>query len=388
MKAVCYRGTNRLEVEQVADPEILRPRDAIVKLRMSTTCGSDLHLIGGMVPTVKRGDILGHEFMGEVAETGSAVRNFEKGARVVVAPVLGCGGCYFCKNDLWSLCDNSNPSETLEESLGYVPAGILGYSHALGGFAGCHAEYVRVPFADTGMFKVPDSISDEKALFASDAMPTGYMAAENCQLKAGDVVAVWGCGGVGLMAMASARVLGAQRLIAIDRLPERLRLAEEHCGADTINFEEENVLDALREMTGGRGPDACIDAVGMEAVGVGLSDTYDRVKQTLRLVSDRGGALRQAILACRKGGTLSVPGVYLGTIDKFPMGAVMNKALTVRTGQQHGQKYIARLLKLIEEGKLDPSFMVTHRMSLDEAPQAYEMFRTKENGCVRAVFTP
>lgn len=388
MKAVCYRGTNRLEVEQVADPEILRPRDAIVKLRMSTTCGSDLHLIGGMVPTVKRGDILGHEFMGEVAETGSAVRNFEKGARVVVAPVLGCGGCYFCKNDLWSLCDNSNPSETLEESLGYVPAGILGYSHALGGFAGCHAEYVRVPFADTGMFKVPDSISDEKALFASDAMPTGYMAAENCQLKAGDVVAVWGCGGVGLMAMASARVLGAQRLIAIDRLPERLRLAEEHCGADTINFEEENVLDALREMTGGRGPDACIDAVGMEAVGVGLYDTYDRVKQTLRLVSDRGGALRQAILACRKGGTLSVPGVYLGTIDKFPMGAVMNKALTVRTGQQHGQKYIARLLKLIEEGKLDPSFMVTHRMSLDEAPQAYEMFRTKENGCVRAVFTP
>ena len=388
MKAVCYRGTNRLEVEQVADPEILRPRDAIVKLRMSTTCGSDLHLIGGMVPTVKRGDILGHEFMGEVAETGSAVRNFEKGTRVVVAPVLGCGGCYFCKNDLWSLCDNSNPSETLEESLGYVPAGILGYSHALGGFAGCHAEYVRVPFADTGMFKVPDSISDEKALFASDAMPTGYMAAENCQLKAGDVVAVWGCGGVGLMAMASARVLGAQRLIAIDRLPERLRLAEEHCGADTINFEEENVLDALREMTGGRGPDACIDAVGMEAVGVGLSDTYDRVKQTLRLVSDRGGALRQAILACRKGGTLSVPGVYLGTIDKFPMGAVMNKALTVRTGQQHGQKYIARLLKLIEEGKLDPSFMVTHRMSLDEAPQAYEMFRTKENGCVRAVFTP
>lgn len=388
MKAVCYRGTNRLEVEQVAEPEILRPRDAIVKLRMSTTCGSDLHLIGGMVPTVKRGDILGHEFMGEVAETGSAVRNFEKGARVVVAPVLGCGGCYFCKNDLWSLCDNSNPSETLEESLGYVPAGILGYSHALGGFAGCHAEYVRVPFADTGMFKVPDSISDEKALFASDAMPTGYMAAENCQLKAGDVVAVWGCGGVGLMAMASARVLGAQRLIAIDRLPERLRLAEEHCGADTINFEEENVLDALREMTGGRGPDACIDAVGMEAVGVGLSDTYDRVKQTLRLVSDRGGALRQAILACRKGGTLSVPGVYLGTIDKFPMGAVMNKALTVRTGQQHGQKYIARLLKLIEEGKLDPSFMVTHRMSLDEAPQAYEMFRTKENGCVRAVFTP
>lgn len=388
MKAVCYRGTNRLEVEQVADPEILRPRDAIVKLRMSTTCGSDLHLIGGMVPTVKRGDILGHEFMGEVAETGSAVRNFEKGARVVVAPVLGCGGCYFCKNDLWSLCDNSNPSETLEESLGYVPAGILGYSHALGGFAGCHAEYVRVPFADTGMFKVPDSISDEKALFASDAMPTGYMAAENCQLKAGAVVAVWGCGGVGLMAMASARVLGAQRLIAIDRLPERLRLAEEHCGADTINFEEENVLDALREMTGGRGPDACIDAVGMEAVGVGLSDTYDRVKQTLRLVSDRGGALRQAILACRKGGTLSVPGVYLGTIDKFPMGAVMNKALTVRTGQQHGQKYIARLLKLIEEGKLDPSFMVTHRMSLDEAPQAYEMFRTKENGCVRAVFTP
>ena len=388
MKAVCYRGTNRLEVEQVADPEILRPRDAIVKLKMSTTCGSDLHLIGGMVPTVKRGDILGHEFIGEVVETGGEVDKFEKGARVVVAPVLGCGGCYFCKNDLWSLCDNSNPSEALEESLGYIPAGILGYSHALGGFAGCHAEYVRVPFADTGMFKVPDSIADEKALFVSDAIPTGYMAAENCQFKSGDVAAVWGCGGVGLMAMASARVLGAERIIAVDHLPERLRLAEEHCGAETINFEEENVLDALREMTGGRGPDACIDAVGMEAVGVGLSDTFDRVKQRLRLVSDRGAALREAIMACRKGGTLSVPGVYLGTIDRFPMGAVMNKALTLRSGQQHGQKYIPRLLKLIEERKLDPSFIITHRMSLDDAPRAYEMFRTKEDGCVRVVFTP
>jgi threonine dehydrogenase-like Zn-dependent dehydrogenase len=388
MKAVCYRATNRLEVEQVANPEILRPRDAIVKLRMSSTCGSDLHLIGGLVPTVKRGDILGHEFMGEVVETGAAVTRFDKGARVVVAPVLGCGGCYFCKHDLWSLCDNSNPSEVLEETMGYVPAGIIGYSHALGGFAGCHAEYVRVPFADTGMFKVPDSISDEKAVFVSDALPTGYMAAENCQLNPGDVVAVWGCGGVGLMAMASARVLGAERIIAIDRLPERLRMAEEHCGAETINFEEENVLDALREMTGGRGPDACIDAVGMEAVGVGLSDTYDRVKQTLRLVTDRGGALREAIIACRKGGTLSVPGVYLGVLDKFPMGALTNKGLTLRTGQQHGQKYIPRLLKLIEEGKLDPSFMVTHRMSLDDAPRGYEIFRNKEDECVRAVFTP
>jgi threonine dehydrogenase-like Zn-dependent dehydrogenase len=272
--------------------------------------------------------------------------------------------------------------------MGYVPAGIIGYSHALGGFAGCHAEYVRVPFADTGMFKVPDSISDEKAVFVSDAMPTGYMAAENCQLNPGDVVAVWGCGGVGLMAMASARVLGAEHIIAIDRLPERLRMAEEHCGAETVNFEEENVLDALREMTGGRGPDACIDAVGMEAVGRGLSDTYDRVKQTLRLVTDRGGALREAIMACRKGGTLSVPGVYLGMLDKFPMGALMNKGLTLRSGQQHGQKYIPRLLKLIEEGKLDPSFMLTHRMRLDEAPRGYEIFRTKDDECVRAVFTP
>ena len=389
MKAVCYRGTNQLQAETVSDPKILRPRDAIVRVGLSATCGSDLHLIGGLIPTIKRGDIIGHEFMGEVVETGPEVKNLRKGQRVVVGSVLGCGGCYFCKHDLWSLCDNTNPNEIMEYMHGYIPAGIFGYSHALGGYAGSHAEYIRVPYADKGAFPIPDGVTDDQAVFVSDAVPTGFMAADNCNIQPGDVVAVWGCGGVGLMAMASARVLGAERIIAIDQAPDRLGLAESRCGAETINFRKTSVTEALREMTGGRGPDACIDAVGMEATSANpLEDGYDRVKQALRLETDRGPVLREAIMACRKGGTFSVAGVYVGLVDKFPMGAVMNKALTIRSGQQHGQKYIPRILDLISQGKMDPSYLITHREPLDGAQRAYEMFRNHADGCVRVVFAP
>lgn len=389
MKAVCYRGTNRLRAENVSDPKILRPRDAIVKVGLSATCGSDLHLIGGLIPTVKSGDIIGHEFMGEVVETGPEVKNLQKGRRVVVGSIIGCGGCYFCKHDMWSLCDNSNPNEVLDYMFGYVPAGIFGYAHMTGGYAGSHAEYIRVPYADKGAFPIPDGVSDEQAVFVSDAVPTGFMAADNCNIQPGDVIAVWGCGGVGLMAMASARVLGAERIIAIDQEPRRLDLAKSKFGAEIINFRNASVAEALREMTGGRGPDACIDAVGMEATSSNsLEDGYDRLKQTLRLETDRGAVLRQAIMACRKGGTFSVAGVYGGLVDKFPMGAVMNKALTIRSGQQHGQKYIPRILDLISQGKMDPSFLITHRERLDGAQRAYEMFRNRDDGCVRAVFTP
>ncbi|MBV8055738.1 MAG: zinc-binding dehydrogenase, partial [Deltaproteobacteria bacterium] len=300
-----------------------------------------------------------------------------------------CGGCYYCQHEMWSLCDNTNPNEMLEETLGYIPAGIYGYSHAMGGYAGSHAEYIRLPYADWGAFPVPDDVTDEQAVFISDAVPTGFMAADNCNIQRGDVIAVWGCGGVGLMAIASARILGAERIIAIDRLPNRLRAASDRFGAETLNFDETDVLEALREMTGGRGPDACIDAVGMEAIGPSFaSDAYDRVKQTLRLETDRGGVLREAIMACRKGGTFSVPGVYLGWVDKFPMGAVMNKALTIRTGQQYGQKYIPRLLKLAQDKKLDPSFLITHRAGLEGAPQLYNTFRERSDGILRAVFSP
>jgi threonine dehydrogenase-like Zn-dependent dehydrogenase len=327
--------------------------------------------------------------MGEVVEIGDEVSRVKKGQRVVVASPIGCGGCFFCKHDQWSLCDNSNPNLALEPMLGYVPAGIFGYSHAMGGYAGSHAEFIRVPYVDYGAFEIPESVPDEKAVFASDAVVTGYMASDNCDIHPGDVVAVWGCGGVGLMAIAGARILGAERIIAIDREPNRLRIAATNWGAECLNFDEVSILEALREMTGGRGPDACIDAVGLESIGTNMvSDAYEKVKQNLRLETDRGHVLRQAIMACRKGGIVSVPGVYVGTVDSFPMGAVMNKALTIHSGQQHGQKYIPRMLKLMEEEKLDPSVLITHRMSLDEAPEAYEIFRTQRNDCVRAVFSP
>lgn len=388
MRALCWHGVNDLRVGTVADPEIVNPHDAIIRVRLSTTCGSDLHFIDGYLPTMRAGDVIGHEFMGEVVEVGPEVKRLSKGDRVVVPSFIVCGSCEYCHDELYSLCDNTNPHAELQESLlGYPTAGIYGYTHAFGGYAGAHAEYVRVPFADNDCFVIPEGVSDEQALFISDAVPTGYMGAEFCEIKPGDVVAVWGCGGVGLMAQKSAFLLGAERVIAIDRFPERLRMAREHVGAETLDYTQVDVIEALKEMTGGRGPDACIDAVGMEAHGTTLDAAYDRVMQSLRLSTDRAHALRQAIMACRKGGKLSILGVY-GLMDKFPMGVLMNKGLTVRAAQQHGQRYVPRLLELASRGELDPSFLITHRFSLEDAREGYALFKNKEDGCVRVTFAP
>jgi threonine dehydrogenase-like Zn-dependent dehydrogenase len=389
MRALCWNGINDLRVETVPDPILLNRKDVILRVTMSTTCGSDLHFIDGYLPTMRAGDIIGHEFMGEVVEAGPDVRKVKVGDRVVVPSFIVCGSCWYCQHDLWSLCDNTNPTPQVQEvAFGQPTAGIYGYTHAFGGFAGAHAQYVRVPYADNDCFLVPEGVRDEQALFVSDAAPTGFMGAEFCDIQPGHVVAVWGAGGVGQMAMQGARLFGAERVIAIDRFPERLELARQKAGAETINYTEvTSVVEALRDMTGGRGPDACIDAVGMEAHGTGVQYAYDRVKQALHLESDRGDALREAILACRKGGTLSILGVY-GLMDKFPIGSIMNKGLTVRTAQQHGQKYAPRLLEHIARGELDPSFLVTHRFSLEDAPLGYEMFKKKKDGCVRAVFVP
>jgi len=389
MRALCWNGINDLRVETVPDPQIINPRDAILRVTMSTTCGSDLHFIDGYLLGMREGDIIGHEFMGEVVEVGPEVKKVKRGDRVVVPSFIGCGNCWYCQHDLWSLCDNTNAKAELQKPLlGYPTAGIYGYTHIFGGYAGSHAQYIRVPHADNDCFVVPDGLRDEQVLFLSDAGPTGYMGADFCDIRPGHIVAVWGCGGVGLMAQQSAFLLGAERVIAIDRFPERLQMAKEHAGAETINYMEvDDVVETLKEMTGGRGPDACIDAVGMEAHGTGIDYAYDRTKQLLHLHTDRGQALRQAILACRKGGTLSIMGVY-GVMDKFPLGVIMNKGLTVRSAQQHGQKYVPRLLEHVARGDLDPSYLVTHRFSLEEAPRGYEMFKTKEDGCVRAVFIP
>lgn len=388
MKALCWNGTNKLEVQQVADPSIVNPHDAVIRVRLSTACGSDLHLLNGFIATMQKGDIIGHEFMGEVVETGPAVKKLQRGSRVVVVSVIGCGTCYFCQTDQWSLCDNTNPNAwMLEKTYGQSGAGIFGYSHGFGGYAGCHAQYIRVPFADNGCWIIPDSVPDEKALFVSDAMPTGFMAADLCNIKPTDTVAVWGCGAVGQMAIRAAYFLGAKRVIAIDRIKERLAFAKEKSGAwHLFNYEAGDVYEALRDMTGGRGPDACIDAVGMEAHSPGIDYLYDKSKQLARRENDRPQVLRQMIRCCRKGGTLSIIGVYSGFVDKFPMGALMNKALTLRTGQMHGQKYAPRLLEYIEQGKLDLSDVITHRCSLDEAPEAYQTFKLKSEGCIRPVF--
>lgn len=388
MRALCWNGVNDLQVETVPDPEIVNPHDAILRVTMSTTCGSDLHFIDGYIPTMRKGDVIGHEFMGEVVEIGREVKKVKKGDRVVVPSFIVCGACWYCKHGLYSLCDDTNPNAELQEPMfGYPTAGIYGYTHAFGGYAGSHAQYIRVPFADNDCFQVPEGLRDEQALFVSDALPTGFMGADFCNIQPGDTIAVWGCGGVGLMAMQSASLLGAERVIAIDRFPERLQMAKEKAGAETINYTEvDSVLETLNEMTGGRGPDACIDAVGMEAHGTGVDYVYDRTKQALRLETDRGQALRQAIMACRKGGTLSILGVY-GLMDKFPIGAIMNKGLTVRSAQQHGQKYVPRLLDYIVKGQIDPSYLATHHFPLEQAPLGYDMFKHKEDGCVRAVFT-
>lgn len=389
MKATCWYDKNEVQVEQVPDPRILNPRDAIVKITTTAICGSDLHLYNGFIPTMQAGDILGHEFMGEVAEVGSGVKNLRVGDRVVVPFSISCGNCFFCTKTLFSLCENSNPNAWMAEKMwGHSPAGIFGYSHMLGGYAGGQAEYARVPFADVGPIKVPDELPDEKVLFLSDIFPTGHMAAENCDIEPGDTVAVWGCGPVGQFAIKSAYLLGAERVIGIDRFPERLRMAREKAGADTINYEEASVFDSLMDMTDGRGPDGCIDAVGMEAHAPGLLGAYDRVKQAVMLETDRPPALREAIMTCRSGGTVSVPGVYGGFLDKVPFGSVMNRAITIKTGQTHVQRYMRPLLEKIQNGDVDPSFVITHRMGLDEAPRGYQIFTDKQEECIKIVLKP
>jgi threonine dehydrogenase-like Zn-dependent dehydrogenase len=393
VKAVCWHGTEDVRVDRVPDPGIVNDRDAIVRVTATAICGSDLHIYDGYIPTMRSGDILGHEFMGEVVAVGNGVQNLKEGDRVVVPFPIACGSCFFCSNDLWSLCDNSNPNaEVAEKIFGHSPAGLFGYSHMLGGYAGGQAEYVRVPFADVGPLQVPPHIGDEQALFLSDIFPTGYQAAEQCDIKPGDTVAVWGCGPVGQFAIASARLLGAERIIAIDDVPERLEMAVRQSSAEPLRPSEVGntlrMVEALRDLTGGRGPDACIDAVGMEAHGFGLEGAYDRIKHGLMLETDRPIPLRQAILSCRKGGVVSVPGVYAGVADKLPVGALMNKALTLRTGQTHVHRYLRPLLERIENGEIDPTFVITHRLSLDDAPQAYRTFRDKRDRCVKVVLRP
>ena len=389
MKANCWNGTEDLRIEDVPEPQILNARDAIIKITSTAICGSDLHIYDGYIPTMMKGDILGHEFMGEVVEVGPAVKNLKVGDRVVNPFPIACGNCFFCTTGQFSLCENSNPNAWMAEKLwGHSPAGLYGYSHMLGGYAGGQAEYARIPFADVGPIKVPSHLSDEQVLFLSDIFPTGYMAAENCGIEPGDTIAVWGCGPVGLFAIASAFLLGAERVVAIDRFEERLRKARDECKAETLNYEKVDVLEALREMTGGRGPDSCIDAVGLEGHAHGFFGTYDRLKQSLRMATDRPTSLREAILACRNGGTISVPGVYGGFLDKIPFGSIVNKALTIKSGQTHVQRYLRPLLNLIEQGKIDPSFVVSHQLRLDQAPEGYAMFRDKQRECIKIVLKP
>jgi threonine dehydrogenase-like Zn-dependent dehydrogenase len=390
MRALTWHGKHDVRVDTVPDPEIVNPRDAIVKITATAICGSDLHLYDHTIPTMKAGDVLGHEFMGEVVEVGRGNSRLKVGQRVVVPFVIACGQCFFCQQQQFAACDNSNPAETADMSeflYGYPMTGAFGYSHLTGGYAGGQAEYVRVPYSDVGPIVIPDGIDDEKVLFLSDILPTGWMAAENCEIKPTDTVAVWGCGPVGLFAVQSAFALGAHRVIAIDHYPHRLDLAKS-MGAEVINFEEVNVREALVEMTGGIGPDACIDAVGMESHGVTADSVMDKVKAAVKLVTDQTHGLRQVIIACRKGGKISIPGVYGGVTDKFPIGALMEKGLSVKSGQTHVQKYMPQLLKLILEGKLDTTFLISHRMSLEEAPSGYKMFKERQNEVTKVVLKP
>lgn len=389
MKAVCWQGKNKIQVERVADPEILNPRDAVVRITRTAICGSDLHLYDGYIPTMEPGDILGHEFMGEIVDTGSEVKKLKKGDRVIVPFTIACGQCHFCKNELWSGCDNTNPNAWMAEKLyGHAGSALFGYSHMMGGYAGGQAQFARVPFADVGCLKIPDGIPDEKVLFLTDIFPTGFMAAENCEIEPGQVVAVWGCGPVGQFTIRSAFMLGAERVIAIDRFPERLKMARAG-GADIINYEEvDDLVEELKWVTAGRGPDACIDAVGMEAHGAGFIGAYDYGKQRMKLSFDRPLALRQMIQACAKGGVISVPGVYGGFLDKIPFGASFGKGLVFKMGQTHMMRYTEPLLKRMQNGEIDPSFVITHRLSLDEAPGAYKIFRDKQDECIKVVLDP
>jgi len=390
MKAVCWHGKGDVRVDTVADPAILDPKDIIIQVTATGICGSDLHLYDGLMPGMTEGDVIGHEPMGMVVEVGSQVKKFRKGDRVVVPFVIACGSCFFCEKTLYSACDTTNPGADLAKvAMGHAPAGLFGYSAMMGSYPGGQAEYLRVPHADVGPIKIESSLPDEKVVFLSDIFPTGYMAAENAEIEPGDTVAIWGCGPVGQFAIQSAWMLGAGRVIAIDRVPERLEMARVHGRAETLNFDDEPIHERLIEMTGGRGPDRCIDAVGAEAHGTGSLDAVmDRAKQAMKLSMDRPHVLRQAIMACRKAGTVSVPGVYIGLLDKVPFGAVVNKGLTIKSGQTHVQRYLAPLLEKIEAGLIDPSFVITDRIRLDEAPAAYEKFRDKTDGCIKVVIKP
>jgi len=388
MKALTWQAKGKVQIDNVPDPKIVNPRDSIIQITSTCICGSDLHLYNGFMPALRPGDILGHEFMGIVVEKGSEVTNINVGDRVIVPFTIACGQCFFCQNSMTSLCDNSNPNAAAAEELfGYSPSGLFGYTHIFGGYAGGQAEYARVPFSDVGCFKIPEQLTDEQAVFLTDIFPTGYMAAENCDIKGGDTVAVFGCGPVAQFAIRSAYLLGAERVIAVDRFPDRLEMARQG-GADVVNYEEVELLDHLKEMTGGRGPDSVIDAVGMEAHGDDLQFWYDRVSQAIMNETDRPIALRQAIMACRKGGTISVAGVYGGLIDKLPMGAAFNKGLTFKMGQTHVHRYVPELVDRIVSGQIDPSFVVTHRAPLDKAPDLYATFRDKKDGCIKVVLKP
>jgi threonine dehydrogenase-like Zn-dependent dehydrogenase len=390
MKAVVYHGAGNVSVDSVPDPEIEQPSDVILKVTRTAICGSDLHLFNGYVPTVEKGDIFGHEFMGEVVEVGKDVKKVKKGEKVLIPFPIGCGKCFFCKNNLWSLCDTTNRNHEIAEAMmGFSPAGIYGYSHMLGGYQGGQAEYVRVINADVNAFKVPNGIPDEKVLFLTDIFPTGYMAAENA-LKGVDIktVAVFGCGPVGQFTIKSLQLLGAKRIIGIDLVPERLKMAEDN-GAEVINLnEDKDVVEKLKDMTKRRGPDATIDAIGMESTGPGIGTMYDKAKQAVKLESDRPIALRYAIQACRKGGVVSIPGVFSGMVDKMPMGPAMNKALTFYMGQTHVHRYLDTLMELVLHGKIDPTFVITHRLPLEEAAHGYEIFRDKKDNCIKIVLIP
>ena len=391
MKALCWNGKRDVRHEEVPDPKILNPRDAIIKITSTAICGSDVHLYNSLVQPMEAGDILGHEFMGEVVELGSGVGNLHKGDRVLIPFNIACGNCFYCKRELTPGCDNSNPNGSLtEKAFGYAVGGMFGYSHAFGGYAGGQAEYARVPYADFGPLKIENDLPDEKLLFLTDIFPTGWMAAENANIQLGDTVAVWGCGPVGQFAIKSAKLLGAEQVIAIDRYPERLEMARDRSGAThTINYEEvDDVVDALKDLTGGRGPDSCIDAVGMEAHGTGPLATYENAKQTVGLQMDRPTALREMIQACRKCGTLSLPGVYIGMIDKFPVGVIFGKGLTVKCGQTHMHKYMRQLIGPVESGEIDLSYIISHRLPLKDGPGAYAMFANKEDRCTKVVLKP
>jgi threonine dehydrogenase-like Zn-dependent dehydrogenase len=390
MRALTWHGRHDVRVDTVPDPQIVNPRDAIIKITSTAICGSDLHLYDHYIPTMKSGDVLGHEFMGEVVEVGPGNSKLKRGDRVVVPFVIACGQCFFCQKQQFSACDNSNPAETADMSealYGYPMTGAFGYSHLTGGYAGGQAQYARVPYSDVGPIVIPDGVEDDKVLFLSDILPTGWMAAENCDIEPGDTVAVWGCGPVGLFAIQSALAMGADRVIAIDHYPHRLELAK-FLGAQVVNFDEVDVREALVEMTGGIGPDACIDAVGMESHGFTLDNVADQVKAAVGLGTDRPHALRQVIVACRKGGRVSIPGVYGGMADKFPIGALMEKGLSVKSGQTHVQKYLPKLLDLILEGKLNTTFLISHRLPLEEAPLGYKMFKEQQNDVTKVVLKP